>query len=105
MSLKEKWKTAGKNIGGAFGQLGRAIGTTAKTVVGKEEEHEEGQNPTKTAWKEVGHRFGDAGKALGKAAVGTVDKLDEETKDPEPDPKKEAVEAEAKPVDEGTEDK
>ena len=84
MALKDKWKDAGKSIGGAFSNLGKAIGTTAKIVAGKEEKRdEEGNNNFKEAWKKTGKGFGKAGKSLGKAAKGTVDKVFDEEKETE----------------------
>ena len=37
MSLKDRWKAFGKNTGNAFKNFGKAVATTAKVVVGKEE--------------------------------------------------------------------
>ena len=72
MSKKENWKQAGKDIGHAFANLGKAIGTTAKVVVGEENHQGEGKK-TKTgeAWTNVGHGFRDAGKSFGKATAET----------------------------------
>ena len=76
MALKDKWKDAGKGIGHAFANFGKAMGTTAKVVVGKEEStNEEGKSNIKESWKTMGKSFGTAGKSLGKAAVGTVEKI------------------------------
>ena len=76
MALKDKWKKAGKNIGGAFANFGKAVGTTAKVVVGKENnQNEDGSTKLKESWKKVGHGFGDAGKSLGQAAAGTAQKV------------------------------
>ena len=37
MALKDKWKNTGVSIGHAFKNFGKAVGTTAKVAVGKEE--------------------------------------------------------------------
>ncbi len=72
MSRKEEWKKAGKDIGHAFANLGKAIGTTAKVVTGEDNHQGEGRK-TKTgeAWTNVGHGFADAGKQFGKATATT----------------------------------
>ena len=77
MSLKDKWKSAGKNIGGAFKNFGKAMATTAKVAVGNEENsvNENGESKLKEAWKGTGKGFGEAGKSLGQAAAGTVEKV------------------------------
>ena len=78
MALKDKWKKTGQGIGGAFKNFGKAVATTAKVAVGKEENsvnEETGKTPLREAWTKTGHSFGDAGKSLGKAAEGTVDKV------------------------------
>ena len=77
MSRKEEWKKAGKNIGTAFANLGKAIGTTAKVVVGEDNSQGEGKK-TKTgeAWTNVGHGFRDAGKQFGKATANTFTEQD-----------------------------
>ena len=73
MSKKEKWSAFGKNAGGAFKKFGKAVATTAKVAVGKEENEvdEDGKSKLKSAWGDTGKGFGDAGKSLGKAAKGT----------------------------------
>lgn len=77
MALKDKWKTAGKNIGGAFKNFGKAMGTTAKVVFTDEENtvDENGESKLKGAWKKTGKGFGEAGKSVGKAAGGTAKKV------------------------------
>lgn len=82
MALKDKWKNAGKNICGAFKNFGKAMATTAKVAVGKEENevNEDGETALRSAWKKTGKGFGDAGKSIGTAAKGTVDKIDGEEK-------------------------
>ena len=37
MGLKDKWKNTGKNTGTAFGNFGKALGKTMKTVFTDEE--------------------------------------------------------------------
>ena len=86
MALKDKWANTGKSIGGAFKNFGKAVATTTKVAVGKEENdvQENGKSRLKDSWTNVGHGFGDAGKNIGTAAKGTVDKVagkeDEENK-------------------------
>ena len=77
MSTKEEWKKTGKNIGHAFANLGKAIGTTAKVVTGEDNHQGEGKK-TKTgeAWTNVGHGFRDAGKSFGKATASTFSAKD-----------------------------
>ena len=85
MALKDKWKDAGKGIGHAFKNFGKAMATTTKVALGKEENvDEEGKSVLKESWKTVGHGFGDAGKGLGVAAAGTIEKaVGEEKKEGE----------------------
>ena len=40
MGLRDKWKDAGKNTGKAFGQLGKALGHTAKEIFSDDEKEE-----------------------------------------------------------------
>ena len=77
MSRKEEWKKAGKDIGTAFANLGKAIGTTAKVATGEDNRQGEGKK-TKTgeAWTNVGHGFADAGKQFGKATANTFKSQD-----------------------------
>ena len=76
MALKDEWKKTGKDIGHAFKDFGKAVGTTAKVVVGKEEKtNEEGKSTLKESWKGVGKGFGTAGKDIGKSAKGTAKKV------------------------------
>jgi len=79
MSLKDKWKSFGKNTGQAFKNFGQAMATTAKVAVGKEENIDEnGNSKLKQSWSKTGKGFGTAGKSLGSAAKGTVEKPFEE---------------------------
>ena len=87
MSVKDKWKSFGKNTGRAFASFGKAMATTAKVVVGKEERvDEEGNSNLKKSWSETGKGFGKAGASLGQAASATAKKVvDEEDDKPEGD--------------------
>ena len=76
MSVKKKWKTFGKSTGKAFADFGRAVATTAKVVVGKEERvDEEGNSNLRKSWSTAGREFGKAGTSLGKAASATAKKV------------------------------
>ena len=80
---KEDWKKAGKSIGNAFKNFGKAVGTTAKVAFTDESNSNGEGERTKTgeAWSKVGHGFADAGKNLGSAAKNTIDKVDEKEKE------------------------
>lgn len=95
MALKDKWKKTGKGIGGAFKNFGKAVATTAKIAVGKEENavsEETGKTKLREAWTTTGHSFGDASKSLGTAAKGTVNKATgEKEKEAPTKPKEEEV--------------
>lgn len=67
---KENFKESGKDIGHAFKNFGKAMGTTMKVVFGNEDNSNGEGKKTKTgeAWTEVGHGFADAGKQVGKTA-------------------------------------
>ena len=73
MSLKDKWKLAGKNAGSAFANFGKALGKTMKTTFTDDENkvEENGHRETANRWKETGKSFGEAGKSLGDAFVET----------------------------------
>ena len=79
MSLKDKWKETGKNIGRSFASLGKGIVKSVKVGVdriGDDDDSEEAKNTDlRETWSEVGHNFGSAGKSLGKAVSGTADKV------------------------------
>ena len=77
MSLKEKWKTFGKDTGKAFANFGKAMGKTAKVAFTDDENkvEENGHTELGNSWRETGKSFGEAGKALGKAAQGTGQKI------------------------------
>lgn len=76
MGLKDKWKKTGKDTGKAFGNFGKAIGTTMKVAFTDEPEiiEEDGKTELSHSWSDTGKAFGEAGKSLGKAAKGTLDK-------------------------------
>ena len=75
MSVKDKWKTFGKSMGKAFANFGKAMATTAKVVLGKEDRiDEEGNSNLRKSWSAAGKGFGKAGTALGKAASATAKK-------------------------------
>ena len=76
MGLKEDWKTAGKDAGTAFADLGKSLGKTAKVVFtdDKNEAEENGHTKLGNTWKETGKGFGEAGKSLGQASLHTVKK-------------------------------
>ena len=108
MSLRDKWKDTGKNIGGAFKNFGKAMATTAKVAVGKEDNsqvNEDGKTPLREAWTNTGKGFGKAGKSLGTAAAGTVDKVVGEEEEPKEKKKPNGDEVvDAKPVEEDKKD-
>jgi len=85
MSLKDKWKKAGKGMGESFSGLGKSIVKSAKVGVDElngEHPKDEDGNPVDTGlkenWKAVGKSFGDTGAALGKAFAGTAKKVTDE---------------------------
>ena len=83
MGVKDKWKTAGKSIGGAFSNFGKALGKTMKVVFTNEENMIEsnGRTEVSNAWREMGKSFGEAGKSFGKAMGDTAKKVvDDEDK-------------------------
>ena len=77
MSLKKKWKAAGKDTGKAFGNFGRAFGKTMKTVFTDDENMLESNGHTEVSnrWRETGKSFGQAGKSFGKAMQGTGQRI------------------------------
>ena len=89
MSLKDKWKQTGKDVGGAFANLGKALGTTAKVVFTDEENSNGEGKKTKTgeAWTNVGHGFANFGNSFADAVEGTVDKATENIDNKEEDKK------------------
>ena len=77
MSLKNKWKLAGKDAGKAFANFGKALGKTMKTTFTSDENMIEANGHTEVSnrWRETGKAFGEAGKAFGDALEGTGDKV------------------------------
>ena len=77
MSLKNKWKLAGKDAGKAFANFGKALGKTMKTTFTSDENMIEANGHTEVSnrWRETGKAFGEAGKAFGNALEGTGDKI------------------------------
>ena len=82
MSLKDKWKDTGVNIGHTAAGLGKAIVRSVK--VGAEKALDEtpkdsagNEMPTglRDEWSRVGRSFGKTGKSLGVAAAGTAKKV------------------------------
>lgn len=69
MGLGDKWKNAGKSIGGAFGNFGKAVADTAK-VAFTDEEKDLGDS-----WKKTGQGFAKAGVDIGDAAEESADKV------------------------------
>lgn len=80
MSNKENFKQTGKNIGKAFANFGKAMGTTMKVAFGGEDNSNGEGKKTKTgeAWTNVGHGFADAGKQIGKTAADLVNGPEDE---------------------------
>ena len=78
MPLKEDWKKMGKDVGHAFKDFGKAVATTAKVAVGKEDNsqvNEDGKTPLREAWSDTGKQFGEAGKSIGRASKNTAKKV------------------------------
>lgn len=101
MALKDKWKNTGVSIGHAFKNFGKAVATTAKVAVGKEENKvgEDGKTTLRSSWTKVGHGFGDAGKSIGDSASGTAKKVvgkEEKEKAPNKIEESEVTDVEAK---------
>ena len=67
------------DIGHAFKNFGKAMGTTMKVAFTDESNSNGEGKKTKTgeAWTEVGHGFRDLGKQIGKTAKELVDSVDE----------------------------
>lgn len=77
MSLKQKWKLAGKDTGKAFTNFGKALGKTMKTTFTDDENMLEANGHTEVSnrWRETGKSFGQAGKSFGNAMAGTGKKI------------------------------
>lgn len=99
MTLKDEWKSTGKNTGRAFANFGKALGKTMKSIFTDDENMIEsnGHTEVSNAWRDTGKAFGNAGKSFGKAMGDTFTGADEE-------PKEKAEEkSEEKPKEENTE--
>ena len=79
-SLKESWKETGKNLGGAFKQLGKSIVKSGATVVNKANDWAEKDDAKEAARKEA-----EVQKAQEERAANTVvcPKCGAEITDPE----------------------
>ena len=77
MSLKNKWKLAGKDTGRAFCNFGKALGKTMSTTFTDDENMLEANGHTEVSnrWRETGKSFGQAGKSFGNAMAGTGKKI------------------------------
>lgn len=82
MSLKDKWKDTGINIGHTAAGLGKAIVKSVKVGAEKaldETPTDENGNEVPTGlreeWTRVGRSFGKTGRSLGQAAAGTAKKV------------------------------
>lgn len=84
MSLKDEWKNTGKNLGGAFGNLGKNIIRSAKAGIDRVDNDGTDQNKSDVfndgSWrktgKDLGGAFTDLGKSIVKSAKTGVDKVD-----------------------------
>ena len=92
MSLKDKWKEAGKDLGHTFADLSKAVVKSVKEGVDnaaedetEREKAEPSQKSLKQTWSKVRHDFGKTGVSLGSAAAGTaklvIDKIDSAAND------------------------
>ncbi len=83
MALKDEWKGAGKQLGGAFANLGKTLIKTAKVGVDKAEAWADGEDPQKAvpgqnvtndgSWRETGAELGGALAGLGKTLLHTAE--------------------------------
>lgn len=83
MAIKDDWKDTGKQLGGAFANLGKALIKTAKVGVDKAEAWAEGEDPEKAVpeqnvtndgtWRETGRELGGAFAGLGKTLLHTAE--------------------------------
>lgn len=80
MSLKDNWKNTGKELGSAFGGLGKTILKSAEQVVDDVDDSVENrpQNPNEStvfndgSWRQVGKGLGSAFASLGKSTVKSI---------------------------------
>lgn len=83
MALKDEWKDTGKDLGGAFANLGKTLLRTAKVGVDKAEAWAEGNDPEKAvpqenvtndgSWRETGRELGGALASFGKTLLHTAE--------------------------------
>jgi hypothetical protein len=83
MSLKDDWKGTGKQLGGAFAGLGKALLKTAKVGIDKAEAVADGSDPDKAVpeqnvtndgtWRQTGKELGGAFAGLGKTLLHTAE--------------------------------
>ena len=99
MALKDDWKETGKDLGGAFADLGKTLVRTGKTAVDKAVDWAESDDAEKKAeeadsnvfndgsWRETGKGLGQAFAGLGKTLLDTgktvVDKVTNKDEKPE----------------------
>lgn len=93
MALKDEWKNTGKELGGAFADLGKNLLRTAKTGVDKVSDWAEKDNDSvdpkapesnvmndgswRNMGKDMGKAFSDLGKSIVHSAGAGVDKVEE----------------------------
>ena len=83
MALKDEWKDTGKDLGGAFTNLGKTLIRTAKVGVDKAEAWADGSDPKEAvpqenvtndgSWRETGKELGGAFASLGKTLIHTAE--------------------------------
>lgn len=83
MALKDDWKGTGKQLGGAFANLGKTLLKTAKVGVDKAEAWADGEDPEKAvpeqnvtndgSWRETGKELGGAFAGLGRTLLHTAE--------------------------------
>ena len=83
MALKDDWKDTGKQLGGAFANLGRTLIKTAKIGMDKAEALVDGKDPEKAvpeqnvtndgSWRETGKELGGAFAGLGRTLLHTAE--------------------------------
>ena len=98
MTLKDEWKSTGKNTGKAFANFGKALGKTMKSIFSDDENMIEsnGHTEVSNAWRDTGKAFGSAGKSFGKAVGDTFTGCDEEPKEKPEDKAEEKPEEQPK---------
>ena len=83
MALKNDWKETGKELGGAFANLGKTLIRTAKVGADKAEAWADGKDPEQAvpqenvtndgSWRETGKGLGGAFASLGKTLLHTAE--------------------------------